>query len=139
MVTPRNTLSKLLRYPGLIDTPNSMSSTNIIVRTTKHLLDSLIDWQGSWSIYDRGHTTPYAVGVMLAEAGLREMPEKITKDALDQWHRPKRVDAVLYDARFERIIRPETVEIELEKAIEEYREALEPQRPRSRSHIAAGR
>lgn len=125
LVTPRNTISKLLRYPGLIDTPNSMSSANIIVRTTKHLLDSLIDWQGLWSLYDRGFTTPYQVGIALAEAGLRDMPEKITKDALDTWHRPKRVDVVLYDARFERILKPEPVEVELEHAIEGYREAID--------------
>ena len=129
LLTPRNTITKLLKYPGLIDTPNSMSSANIIIRTTKHLLDSQIDWQGLWSIYDRGHTTPYDVGVMLAEAGLREMPEKITKAALDTWHRPKRVDVVLYDARFERILKPDPIELELERAIEGYRDALEPKRP----------
>ncbi len=124
IVSPRNTLSKLLRYPGLIDTPNSMSSVAVIIRTVETLLTMETGWNGSWNIYDKGHTTPFRVGELLAEAGLRDMPHRITKDALDTWHRPKRVDVILYDEHFERVIAPNPVEDELRNAIEAYKSAL---------------
>jgi dTDP-4-dehydrorhamnose reductase len=124
LVSPRNTLSKLLRYPGLIDTPNSMSSANIIIKTVEKLLRMPEDWSGVWNIYDKGYTTPFHVGELLAKAGLRAEPQRITKDALDVWHTPKRVDAVLYDERFETVMKPNDVEDELRSAIEAYKLAL---------------
>src|SRR5205823_4133626 len=36
--SPRNTISKLNSYPKLVDTPNSMSSMDIIVKTVRHCL-----------------------------------------------------------------------------------------------------
>ncbi len=127
LVSPRNTLSKLLRYPGLIDTPNSMSSAAIIIKTVETLLNAEEDWNGIWNIYDKGYTTPFHVGEMLASAGLRDAPQRITKSALDTWHVPKRVDAVLYDERFERIMQPNSVEEELGKAIAQYKIMLNKQ------------
>ena len=121
MLSPRNTISKLLRYPGLIDTPNSMSSVEVILKTVRHTIAAEQDWNGIWNIYDKGHTTPYHVGVMLAEAGLRPMPEKIEKSSLDTWHKPKRVDVVLFDERFERIVKPEAVEDLLQRTIADYK------------------
>ena len=118
-VAPRNTISKLLRYPKLIDTPNSMSSMDVITDTVKHCLSNS-DWSGIWNIYDSGIITPYQVGVMLAEAGLREQPEKFTKDELDSFHKPKRVDTVLYDERFERLLKPEPVEKKMRETIARY-------------------
>jgi dTDP-4-dehydrorhamnose reductase len=118
--SPRNILSKLLNYPGLIDTPNSMSSVEIIAKTVNYALTSANDWTGIWNIYDKGITTPYHLGVLLAEAGLRDMPVKITKSELDSFHKPKRVDTVLYDERFERLLSPEPVEDILRKTIKEY-------------------
>jgi len=121
--SPRNTISKLLRYPKLIDTPNSMSSIDCTIKTVHHCLRS-DDWNGIWNVYDAGVITPYQVGVMLAEAGLREMPQSLTKAELDSFHKPKRVDTVLYDERFERLIKPSPIEEILRSTIVKYKAAL---------------
>ncbi|HYM19950.1 MAG TPA: sugar nucleotide-binding protein [Candidatus Kapabacteria bacterium] len=118
--SPRNILSKLLNYPKLVDTPNSMSSVDIITKTVQYLLDAKNDWTGIWNIYDAGITTPYHLGILLAEAGLREMPARITKAELDSFHKPKRVDTVLFDERFEYQLKPEPVENVLQRTIKEY-------------------
>ncbi len=119
----RNTLSKLLRYPKLIDTPNSMSNMDSIIATVRHCL-SETDWSGIWNIYDPGITSPFKIGELLAEAGLREKPAKITKDELDGFHKPKRVDTVLYDSRFEERIKPDSLEKALQKTIAEFKQKL---------------
>jgi nucleoside-diphosphate-sugar epimerase len=116
---PRNSLIKLLRYPKLIDTPNSVSSLAVIEKTLLHVLHAMNNWNGIWNVYDRGITTPLAIGEMLWKAGLREQPFRISKDELDAFHKPKRVDTVLYDPRFETHIQPNDVNTELSKAIEE--------------------
>lgn len=114
--SPRNTLMKLIKYPGLIDTSNSMSSVDIIAKTVSYLLEGS-DWAGVWNIYDQGYTTPYAIGMMLAEAGLRDTPQRIEKSELDQWHKPRRVDTVIHDARFERLLQPESLSTVLQRTI----------------------
>ena len=119
--SPRNTISKLNSYPKLVTTPNSMSSMEIIVKTVRHCLSSKTDWNGIWNIYDKGITTPFEVGKMLAEAGLREMPTPLEKSELDTFHKPKRVDTVLYDQRFERLIQPEPFDVVMRKTIEEFK------------------
>ena len=119
--SPRNTISKLNSYPKLVTTPNSMSSMEIIVKTVRYCLTSKTDWSGIWNIYDKGITTPFEVGKMLAEAGLREMPTPLEKSELDTFHKPKRVDTVLYDERFERLIQPEPFDIVMKRTIEEYK------------------
>jgi dTDP-4-dehydrorhamnose reductase len=113
---PRNTLVKLLRYPKLIDTPNSMSSAEVIGKTVQHLI-SASEWSGVLNVYDSGHTTPYRIGMMLAEAGLRREPIRIEKSELDTWHTPRRVDTVIHDARFEMMISPRKVEDVIRESI----------------------
>ena len=119
--SPRNTISKLSSYARLVTTPNSMSSMDVIIKTIRHCLSSMTDWSGIWNIYDKGITTPFEVGKMLAEAGLREMPVPIEKSELDTFHKPKRVDTVLYDERFERLIKPEPFEVVMKRTIEEFK------------------
>jgi nucleoside-diphosphate-sugar epimerase len=114
---PRNSLIKLLRYPKLIDTPNSVSSIAIIEKTIRHVLTDTENWRGIWNVYDRGITTPLAIGELLWKAGLREQPFRISKEELDAFHKPKRVDTVLFDVRFEHAIQPEDVESQLSNAI----------------------
>jgi dTDP-4-dehydrorhamnose reductase len=118
--SPRNTISKLNSYPRLVTTPNSMSSMEIITKTVKHCLTDS-DWTGIWNIYDKGIITPFQVGKMLAEAGLREMPQPLEKSELDTFHKPKRVDTVLYDKRLERLIKPEPIEEVMKRTIQEFR------------------
>lgn len=120
--SPRNTITKLNSYPRLVTTPNSMSSMEIIVKTVKYCLTSPSDWNGIWNIYDRGITTPFEVGKMLAEVGLREMPVALDKSELDTFHKPKRVDTVLYDERFESLLKPEPFDIVMRRTIEEFKE-----------------
>ena len=117
--SPRNTLTKLLKYERLLDTPNSMTSASTIVRTIS-LMVSVPDhilWSGVVNVYDRGISSPFKVGMLLAEAGLRKPPERLEKADLDSWHHPRRVDTVLYNEDFERTIQPPEVETELRRVI----------------------
>lgn len=122
--SPRNTISKLMSYPRLVTTPNSMSSMEIIIKTVRHCLTSKSDWNGIWNIYDAGITTPFEVGKMLAEAGLRDMPAPLEKSELDAFHKPKRVDTVLFDERFERLIEPEPFDLVMKRTIQEFKNAV---------------
>lgn len=115
--SPRNTLMKLVRYEKLIDTPNSMTSAETIVKMVRYLLTATGDRAGIWNVYDEGVTTPFRVGQLLAEAKLRGEPTAFTKAELDSFHKPKRVDTVLYDERFEKTIKPKPVEDMLRAAI----------------------
>jgi dTDP-4-dehydrorhamnose reductase len=119
--SPRNTISKLNSYPKLVTTPNSMSSMEIIIKTVRHCLSSRTEWNGIWNIYDAGITTPFEVGKMLAEVGMREMPTPLEKSELDTFHKPKRVDTVLFDERFERLIKPEPFDVVMKRTIEEFK------------------
>lgn len=116
--SPRNTLMKLNGYPKLLDTPNSMTSCDTVARTIEVLLAAP---EGSapqvLNVYDRGVTSPYEIGMLLAEAGLREAPARLEKSALDAWHKPKRVDTVLEDAAFERLVNPPHVLEQARKSI----------------------
>jgi dTDP-4-dehydrorhamnose reductase len=123
-LSPRNTLVKLMKYPRLVDTPNSMSSIEVIEKTLRYVLTSNDKWSGVWNVYDRGIATPFEIGEMLAAEGMRDMPEKITKEALDQFHFPKRVDTVLYDARFESAIGPNPIHSELQKTIADLKDTM---------------
>jgi len=122
----RNTLVKLMKYPKLVDTPNSVSSMAVIEKTVRYLLTHS-EASGIWNVYDRGVITPFQIGEMLWQTGVRTQPQKISKDELDRFHTPKRVDTVLYDERFERCINPENVEAQLHRAIDELRHAIELQ------------
>jgi nucleoside-diphosphate-sugar epimerase len=119
---PRNSLIKLLRYPKLIDTPNSVSSIDVIEKTVQYALTNENNWSGVWNVYDRGITSPLAIGELLWKAGLREQPFRISKEELDAFHKPKRVDTVLQDDRFESAIQPEDVQLQLTRAIEKLKE-----------------
>jgi hypothetical protein len=87
-----------------------------IVKAIEYLIDT-DDWAGIWNVYDRGIVTPYEMGRMLAAAGLRDEPAVISKEELDVFHKPRRVDTVLYDERFERAVQPRTAREELLQAI----------------------
>jgi dTDP-4-dehydrorhamnose reductase len=116
--SPRNTLSKLNGYPRLLDTPNSMTSAATVARTIEALAGGGDDcWNRILNVYDRGATSPFRVGRMLAQAGLREPPMRLNKSDLDAWHKPRRVDAVIEDPFFEALVRPPTIEEALEDDI----------------------
>jgi dTDP-4-dehydrorhamnose reductase len=115
--SPRNTLMKFLQYDALIDTPNSMTSAESIWRAVEYLISHPTETGRIWNIADLGITTPYEVGVLLAQAGLRELPTILAKDQLDRWHKPKRVDTVLSDPLAESLFKPQRIETSLAEAI----------------------
>jgi hypothetical protein len=75
------------------------------------------------NVYDAGSTSPYEVGCLLAEAGLRDMPELLEKFDLDLTLKPKRVDTVLEDPFFEDLVSPPKINDELQRVIQEYKSA----------------
>jgi dTDP-4-dehydrorhamnose reductase len=129
--SPRNTFSKLSKYPKLIDTPNSMTSAYTIVKVVQGIVSEfgqfgfLQGFPTVMNVYDRGVTSPWKIGNILADEGLREPPEKMTKDDLDQWLIPRRVDAVLEDTFFEERFDPPDVEEEARRLARLMREKEE--------------
>jgi dTDP-4-dehydrorhamnose reductase len=111
----RNTFTKLLRYDKLINTHNSMTSAYTLAKTIRYLRERNDAIARIMAVYDRGITTPHRVGMILAEMGLREPPEKTTKDELDSWLKPRRVDVVMSDPYFEKHIDPPQVEDEVRR------------------------
>ncbi len=122
--SPRNTLIKLLKYPQLVTTDQSLSSIDVIIKTVRYLLTAGLNWSGIWNIYDKGITTPFAIGAMMAELGMREVPTALEKTDLDSFHKPRRVDTVLYDERFERLIEPDEVIPTLKRTLTELKNTL---------------
>ncbi len=118
----RNTLQKLMGYQKLIDTPNSMTSAYTIIKTLKHIIEHEVE--SSFCVYDTGIITPYKVGCMLAEAGLRKMPIKLDKAELDKTLIPRRVDTVLYDPAFEYIVKPPNILDEMARVISLFKYSL---------------
>jgi dTDP-4-dehydrorhamnose reductase len=122
--SPRNLLQKLLQYPKLINTANSVSSIETIANT----IDSISLRQHSYNrseilnVYDRGVVTPFQIGCMLADAGLRSMPQMISKKDLEVKGRPKPVDVVMYDEVFESMVNPPDAVEQLERTIAEFKD-----------------
>jgi dTDP-4-dehydrorhamnose reductase len=126
LASPRNTLTKLVGYPKLLDTHNSMTSAETIAKTIEAALapGESRCWGRILNVYERGHTSPFEVGVFLSEAGCRKSPERLTKSDLDSWHKPKRVDAVIEDKFFEELVKPPSVQDELKRNIALYARAM---------------
>jgi dTDP-4-dehydrorhamnose reductase len=118
----RNLLNKILKYDRVIDTPNSITSVEVLCKTLSFL--TLQEKCGLWNritcVYDAGIVTPYTIATKLYHAGLRGAPERITKYQLDQWHRPQRVDTVMKDVLFEELVKPENVGQMLDRTIAGY-------------------
>lgn len=125
LASPRNTLTKLNGYPKLLDTPNTMTSADTIAKTIEIALSApdVRIWNRILLVYERGVSSPFEVGTFLAQANCRKLPEKLTKSELDTWHKPKRVDTVLYDEFFEQTFTPPTVQDELKRNIALYASA----------------
>lgn len=120
--SPRNTLTKLIQYPDLLSTDNSMTSAATIADTIRALGSDMACplWGRVSNVYDFGISSPFQVGMLLAAAGLRSEPRPLTKSDLDAWHKPKRVDTVLHDALFEATVRPGPVLAALRRDIDLY-------------------
>lgn len=117
--SPRNLLQKLLGYEKLLDTANSMTSVDTIAKTIKILVEDERSplWGETVNVYDKGVASPFIAGGLLAAAGLRKEPAKLEKSDLDSWHKPKRVDTVLFDLVFEEEVDPPVLLDELSRVI----------------------
>lgn len=120
--SPRNTLTKLRTYKNLIDTPNSMTSAETIAKTIEFLAEErkTLPYPIEMNVFDLGVTTPYRVGILMHEMGLRDEPEMMTKSDLDLQLKPRRVDAVLQDDFFVYEVDPPKIEEEMPLVVSEY-------------------
>jgi dTDP-4-dehydrorhamnose reductase len=134
MVSPRNTLSKLKMYHGLINSPNSMTSAETILKTILKIIEIWKAGHGSdipevINVYDKGEVTPLKVGMLLYKAGARSEPEVLEKNQLDSWHKPRRVDVVMYDEWLEKNVDVPEVDTELQRVIGQYAENIKKEGP----------
>ena len=82
------------------------------------------DFPTIMNVFDSGITSPYNVGMLMFELGLRDEPVLMSKSDLDKELVPKRVDAVIDDVFFSHEINPPSVELELRRVISEYKANL---------------
>ena len=125
----RNTLVKLLKYEKLLNTSNSMTSVRTVRRFIEKYMGNMcrdLFIPKIFNIYEKQVTSPFQVGTLLYEAGLRNAPQLLSKNELDAFHKPKRVDTVLYDYEFENEMGDSlpNVEDELKYHINELKENL---------------
>jgi dTDP-4-dehydrorhamnose reductase len=93
-VDPRNALTKMLTYTKFIDTPNSCTVVEDLMKVTDDLVGR--DETGVYNVVNPGVTTPYEIAVALKEIVKPEMEfVKISKEELNKMTLAERVDAVL--------------------------------------------
>lgn len=93
-VSPRNALVKMLTYTKFIDTPNSCTVVEDLLRATRELLEK--GATGIYNVANPGVTTPYEIAKVLRERIKSDMSfEKINKEELNRMTRAKRIDCVL--------------------------------------------
>lgn len=94
MVSPRNAVTKLLTYRTFIDTANSCTIVEDLMRVTEALIAQ--DATGTYNVVNPGIITPYEIALLLREVIKPDMViEKISKDVLNAMTLAKRVDCVL--------------------------------------------
>ncbi|MCW8129273.1 MAG: sugar nucleotide-binding protein [Planctomycetota bacterium] len=113
----RNILMKLMGYEKLHDNPNSMCSAETVLHTIFVITEFKFSLPRIINVYETGVLSPYAVAQKLAAASLRQSPVLATKGDLDKEPRTRRVDTVLRDDAFERIVKPIDVGTMVEKNI----------------------
>lgn len=94
VVSPRNAVTKLLTYKKFIDTPNSCTVVEDLMRVSEELLSR--DATGVYNVVNPGVTSPYEIALMLKEIVKPDLEfVKISKSELNAMTLAKRVDAVL--------------------------------------------
>lgn len=97
-VSPRNAVTKFLTYRTFIDTPNSCTIVEDLMRVTDELLSR--GEVGVYNVVNPGVITPFTIAQMLKEIVKPDMQfQKISKDELNHMTLAKRVDAVLSTAK----------------------------------------
>lgn len=93
-VDPRNALTKMLTYNKFIDTPNSCTVVEDLMRVTDEMLRK--DLTGVYNVVNPGVTTPFEIATALKEIVKPDMQfVKISKAELNAMTLAERVDAVL--------------------------------------------
>lgn len=120
MVSPRNALVKMLTYDKFIDTPNSCTIVEDLMRVTDELLEK--EATGLYNVVNPGVTTPYRIAELLREHIKPGMQfTKISKEELNKMTLATRIDAVLSIEKLEK----EGVTVEpIEKRLVEILETL---------------
>lgn len=93
-VNHKNMLVKMLTFSKFIDTANSGTVIEDLMRWTDELIDKQAT--GVYHVANQGYTTPYKIGQMIKQYILPGLePEKISKAELDKMTPNTRVDTVL--------------------------------------------
>lgn len=93
-VNHKNMLVKMLTFSKFIDTANSGTVIEDLMRWTDELIDKQAT--GIFHVANQGYTTPYKIGLMIKKYILPGLaPEKISKAELDKMTPNTRVDTVL--------------------------------------------
>ncbi|MEK7606996.1 MAG: sugar nucleotide-binding protein [Patescibacteria group bacterium] len=124
-LSPRNALVKMLTYTKFVDTPNSCTVIEDLMRATRELVDR--GATGIYNVANLGVTTPYEIAGMLREQIRQEMSfEKISKEELNRTTRAKRIDCVLSIKKLELLeIKPPEIHGRLREVILELKKNLE--------------
>lgn len=101
-VSPRNALAKMLTYTKFVDTPNSCTIVDDLMRATEELIKK--NATGVFNVVNQGITSPYEIALFLKEIIKPEMRfEKIIKEELNKMTLAKRIDSVLSTKKLESI------------------------------------
>lgn len=97
-VSTRNAVTKLLTYSRFIDTANSCTIIEDLMRVTDALVRR--DAVGTYNVVNPGIITPYEIALLLKEVVKPDMQcVRIEKEELNRMTLAKRVDAVLSTAK----------------------------------------
>lgn len=101
MVSPRNALVKMMTYSKFIDTPNSCTVVEDMMRVTEQLVS--MDAVGLYNIVNPGVTSPLRIAGLLKTHVKPEMNvSAISKEELNRMTLAKRIDCVLSTAKLEK-------------------------------------
>lgn len=100
MVSPRNALVKMMTYSKFVDTPNSCTIVEDLMRVTEHLVAK--DSTGLYNVVNPGVTSPLRIAGLLKTHLKPEMNfSSISKEELNRMTLAKRIDCVLSSAKLE--------------------------------------
>lgn len=127
MVSPRNAITKMLTYDKFVDTPNSCTIVEDLMRVTDQLQHKRAT--GLYNVVNEGITSPYRIAQILRDIIKPEMKfVKIEKSELNALTYAQRVDCVLSSKKLsEEGITLPPIERRLEEIAVLFKESLKTQ------------
>jgi len=124
-LSTRNALTKMLSYSKFIDTPNSCTVVDDLVRVSEELI--LRNVTGVYNVANPGITSPYKIAHVLRELINPTMRiEKITKEELNRMTKSERIDSVLDCSKLASLgIQLEPVDKRLREVVSELKRKLD--------------